>query len=64
MASITESGRIIDVSPMREGKGVLELVNGRWAKAVRPVSSDEIFNARILSDEELSAYMEKSGKSN
>ena len=65
MASITESGRIIDVSTDPSSDVfVRELVDGRFVRPSRPVSMDEIFNARVLSDAELSAYMEKSGRPN
>ena len=64
MASITEEGRILDTSPMREGKGVLELVGGNWVPARSPLYGEELMNARVLSDEELAAYIEKSGKPN
>ncbi len=63
MVCIIKSGRIIDISPDPSVR-VRELSNGVWVKPSRPVSADEIFNARVLSDAELSAYMEKSGKSN
>ena len=34
---ITEDGRILDTSPMREGKGVMELINGSWVPAKSPL---------------------------
>jgi hypothetical protein len=61
MACLTETGRLLDISPMKFGKGVLEFVNGSWVPATKPVWGDEIFNARKLSDAELEKLL-KSGK--
>ena len=58
MPCITESGRIIDDSKLIP----LELVDGKWIPARSPLFGEELFNARILSDDELRAYVEKSGK--
>lgn len=63
MACLTEFGRVLEISSDSKVR-TLEFVNGRWSKPVRPVSMDEIFNARVLSEAELVAYMEKSGESN
>ena len=60
MACITESGRIIDDS----GRKPLELINGSWVPARSPLYVEELFNARVLSDDELRSYIEKSGSSN
>ncbi len=61
MACITEDGRILDTSPMREGKGILELINGSWVPAKSPLYGAELFSARVLSPKELSQIL-KSGK--
>lgn len=56
---LTESGRVLDTSDV----DVFELVDGHWIPARSPLMCDELFNARVLSNEELRSYMEKSGKS-
>ena len=63
MACITEEGRILEFFEDPNIR-TLELVNGVWRKPLKPVSADEEFHARVLSEEELAQYMEKSGKSN
>ena len=63
MVCITESGCILDFSEFNKGGDILEYSNGRWSKAVFPVSSDNEFNARVLIDSEFSKLL-KSGKFN
>ncbi len=60
MACLTESGRIIDNS----GLWPKELIDGVWVSPVKPLYGEEVMSARVLSDEELAAYIEKSGKAN
>ena len=62
MACITEEGRILEFSHWYAGGDILELVDGRWVQAVAPVSSDDEFHARTLSEFELDQML-KSGKS-
>lgn len=33
-----EDGRIIDISPLERGEGLLELVDGSWVKPSKPVT--------------------------
>ena len=55
---LTESGRIIKFSPDPEVR-VRELINGVWVKPSKPVSFDDHWNARELSEDELHSYIEK-----
>ena len=61
MACITEDGRILDTSPLKDGKGVMELINGSWVPAKSPLYGAELYSARVLSTKELSRIL-KSGK--
>ena len=54
----TESGRIVKFSSDPEVR-VRELVNGVWVKPSKPVSFDDHWNARELSEDELYSYIEK-----
>ncbi len=63
MAFLTESGRLIELSEWYKGGDILEFFNGRWSKPERPVSSDDEFNARSLSPEEVEKLI-KSGRFN
>jgi hypothetical protein len=58
MACITESGRILEFSNDPKVR-VLELVNGSWVTPTHPVSADEDFNARKLSDAELAQILRR-----
>ncbi len=60
MFVLTESGRIIDDS----SRVPLELVGGSWVPARSPLLCGEILKGRLLSEEEVRAYIEKSGKTN
>ena len=63
-ACITESGRILDTSDfLATGAEIKELVNGAWIPARSPLFGEELYHARVLSDEELRMYVEKSGRS-
>ena len=35
-----EDGRIIDISPLERGEGLLELVDGAWVKPAKTVTID------------------------
>ncbi len=55
---ITEEGRVLDLSPLELGKGILELVEGKWVPAISPVSGEDIWYARPLSEDEIQVYLE------
>ena len=57
---VTEDGRVFDLSPMREGKGIRELVDGAWVKPSRPIYGDSLYSARAISAEDLRKYGYKS----
>ena len=35
-----EDGRVVDISPLERGEGLLELVDGSWVKPSKPVTVD------------------------
>lgn len=38
-----EDGRVIDISPLERGEGLLELVDGSWQKPAQPVTIDMLY---------------------
>ena len=59
---VTEDGRVFNLSPLREGKGILELVDGAWVKPTRPIYGDSLYNSRVVEETDLHLYAPKSEK--
>ena len=56
MFALTEEGRVFELTP----EALREYVDGNWVKPVAPVSAYTLWTSRLLSDEELRAYLEQS----
>ena len=55
---LTESGRLFNLNPMREGKDALEFFNGEWTADSPGIYMEDIMLGRSLSLEEVSSIME------
>jgi len=46
---LTESGLLVDLAPMEEGKGPFEFSEGAWRPARDSLNTDDVFNGIALS---------------
>ena len=62
MATLLKDGRVVKEFPSRPW--YRELVNGEWVKSSSPITGEDIWEGRVLSEAELHSYIDKSGSPN